>query len=91
MRAGFCANGLSEVLYNYVCHLLLCAMNSSLQTPDLDASTADWKAWADELREMPTTPEVRAARRQADQVLARRKQPKHPVITVRSANAFAFA
>jgi len=51
-------------------------MKLDLQSPAPQASTADWKSWAEELREMASTPQVKAAMRQADQVLASRRQSR---------------
>lgn len=57
------------------------SMKPQLQIPAQQASTSDWKAWAQELREMPSSPEVKAAQRQADRVLAQRKQSKRAAAT----------
>lgn len=60
-------------------------MNATLEAPTLNASTADWKAWANDLREQPSTPAVRAALRRAQEVLNARKQPRHIASVTRGA------
>jgi len=46
---------------------------SNLEYPESSASSADWRAWLEELQDLRQTAEVKSAIRQAEQVLKSRR------------------
>lgn len=59
-------------------------MSNFLEFPDSSASTEDWRAWMDELKDMRQTADVKSAIRRAEQVLnTRRSSEKRAVRATR--------
>jgi hypothetical protein len=64
--------GVTHVL-RYTSPSLNLSTMSNLEYPDTSASTADWRAWLEELQDMRQTAEVKYAIRQAEQLLKSRR------------------